>query len=251
MLIVACSSSETTSAPANDATADVVVDTSVADTTMEASVDSAPMLCDHKVSSTFDCEPPKKIATPSSACSDAQLQAMADACIADPLTTSPSGCGKWMADNAACAACVTDFANPTYPSHTIPQTEQCYWALFDDVCDTTVQCYFDCVTEACAACAITAGSGMTATSTAWSDCADRTRSSKGTCWMVAARDASDCFAMSDTTVCRVDELAQAKPDLAKLKTQIVQFYRGACRDGGDWTNRTTTKGDAGTDAAGD
>jgi hypothetical protein len=167
---------------------------------------------------------------------------MIDACIADPLTTSPMSCGKWMADNAACAACVTDFANPTYPSHAVPQPEQCYWALFDDVCDTTVQCYFDCVTEACAACAITAGSGATATSTAWSDCADRARSSKGTCWTVAARDASDCFSTGDTTVCQVDELAHAKPDFGKLGSQILQFYRGACRDGGDWTDRMISKG---------
>ena len=68
------------------------------------------------------------------------------------------------------------------------------------------------------------------------------------------RESEDCY---------VDELwtptgTGGKFDMVLMRQQIVEFYRGACRDGGDWSQRFSA-GDAGvadtgttpTDAASD
>ena len=207
-------------------------------------IETGPELCDRAVAPDYDCELPYRRAKSTHDCSEAQIQAMVKACIAAPLTTTPPGCAAWKSENAACAACIVDFSSTTYGSRTVPSRDQCYWALFDDICDRAVQCSFDCQLESCAKCDDTGGTGADGVLSAYDDCLDRASSGKpaGVCWAVASKEAAECFGLEDVSVCFVDEAFSAKPDITKVQTEIIEFYRGACRDGGDWSERKSAGG---------
>ena len=219
-----------------------------------APVDTAPVLCDQPLPTDFKCVAPKK-ATPGKACSESQLQEMVNACIASPLSKTPATCAPWKAANVDCAACVVGFSVTYYPSRAVPSRNQCYWATFDDECDTALQCSFDCQAQSCDACDTSTGTSADGKTSAYSECQDRVRASKpvGACWELISKKANTCLAATPYDFCILSELNKETPDIPTLKPQVIEFYRGACRDGGDWTNRlsATPKGaDAGTDVGG-
>jgi hypothetical protein len=233
-------------------------DASVDTGDLDASTDTAAPLCDEDLSSDFMCALPTKRATPTKDCTEDQLQAMVTACIADPISKTPASCSPWKAANGACATCVGAFAATYYAARVIPERNQCYWALMDDSCDKALNCSFDCQDNVCTTSDTTLGTGADGKTSAYRDCAVRARSNavgskpKGRCWDIASKAANDCLAATDVTPCILDELGNSTPDIPTLKGQVVEYLRGACRDGGDWSNRTspTPKGaDAGTSDA--
>jgi hypothetical protein len=222
---------------------------------LDASTDTAPPLCDEDLGAGFECMLPDKRATPTSDCTEAQLQSMVTACITDSVSKTPATCSPWKAANPACAACVGAFAATYYAARVIPERNQCYWALMSDSCDKALQCSFDCQDEVCAGCDNTLGTGSDGKTSEYRECATRARSNataktpKGRCWDLASKQASDCLAATDVTPCIINELNNSTPDIPTLQQQVVEYLRGACRDNGDWSNRlsaTPKGGDAGT-----
>lgn len=65
-------------------------------------------------------------------------------------------------------------------------------------------------------------------------------------------DTEKCFdGKGPIDPCVVDELSKgSSADKALLADQLAIFYRGACRDNGDWS-KASTGGDAGADATSD
>ncbi len=225
--------------------------------------DTSPPLCDLALSSDFSCAPAVNRPAPKTTCTETQLQDLVKACVGDDISKTPTGCSAWKAANPECASCTTAFSLTGFSSRAIPDRNMCYWAVFDDACDTALNCSFQCQAEVCAECSSESGSSPDGKTTEYSDCTARARSNatsarpKGKCWDIASKDAAACLDKVDVDVCYVDEYwnptgAGGKYDPVLMRQQIVEFYRGACRDGGDWTYRfSPTKGDAGVGDAAD
>jgi len=220
--------------------------------------DTAPPLCDQELPVDFACVPATNRPAPKTTCTEQQLQDLVKACVGDDISKTPVGCSAWKAANAECAACTTAFSLTGYSSRAIPDRNMCYWAVFDDACDKALNCSFDCQGLVCDGCSTEPNSSPDGKTTEYSDCTARARSNatssrpKGKCYDVASKEAAGCLDKVDVDPCYVDELwtptgTGGRPDPILIRQQIVEFYRGACRDGGDWTNRFTA-GDAGVDA---
>jgi hypothetical protein len=242
-------------------TSDAGTDTRpVADT-----AEAAPILCDLELPTDFACVPATNRPAPKTTCSEQQLQDLVKACVGDDISKTPSGCSAWKAANPECAQCTTAFSLTGYSSRAIPDRNMCYWVVFDDACDKALNCSFQCQSDVCGECSSEPNSSPDGKTTEYSDCAARARSNatstrpKGKCWDIASKEAAACLDKVDVKVCYVDEYwtptgAGGKPDPVLMRQQIVEYYRGACRDGGDWTYRFSPNpgGDAGvSDAASD
>jgi len=264
VLLAACSSSNGDSLPVADAGKDtaVAVDT---DTPIDANdtggpkpvdggpkdtgFDAGPTYCDQDLPGDFACAAPTKIPTAGTVCTEAQLEAFVTKCIADPVTSIPPGCTDWKTANAACSACITGFAIDTVSSKNLPDRDKCYWTIFDDKCDKAVNCSFECQRAVCEACSTDPGTGLDGKRSEFQDCLTRAQFAgtaskpKGRCYDIASKEAKACFTTFDIVPCIVDELytpsgAGGKPDVTLLQNQIVQYLRGACRDGGSWAKYT-------------
>ncbi len=95
-------------------------------------------------------------------------------------------------------------------------------------CGEAWRCERDCVAAACAECDDSPGSGKTPGGSALSECDARMRNAAdagtGTCYERATRDLDLCRLHPTVAVCFVDKAED-----------VLRFYRGACRDGGDWS----------------
>jgi len=266
-LVLACSSDpETTPTPVNDSgsdATDVKVDStptdSAKDSATETTTDALP-LCDQDVPTTFACKAPTKTAG-GTACSEAVLQDFLDKCVKADFTV-PSTCADWRIANAACNTCLLAWIiDPKIDDTKVyPDSYKCYWSHFDDACGKAVNCSYDCQDAVCNACDTNPGTGADGSASEYDDCTGRAiaASPKGKCYDMAAKDADACFSKTDVTICDNDEYyypsgSGGTADLTKLRKGVLEFYRGACRDGGDWTNATSAVGggDAGTTDAAD
>jgi hypothetical protein len=103
-------------------------------------------------------------------------------------------------------------------------------------CSGTVNCSVDCVDWVCAECDDTPGSGSTSSSSEALDCARDAQSAgtaskpKGACYDLGYKDYEAC---------------ESDPKFARCFLRTIEdlryFYRGACRDGGDWSNVAMSK----------
>ena len=258
--LVACSSSgdaAQTPAPGVDSSVAVeaAAETPAPDTAKSEVVvkEIGPVVCDQPLSADFACGKVTRLAG-STNCTEAALQAYTAACW-KPMGGTDTTCKKWKSDYASCSTCVTSW---TYSTSGSPNRDACYYARMTDTCANAVKCYFDCIGEVCADCDSSAGSKEN------SDCQKRAqaKSPKGLCYDIAYKTAGTCFDSVLLDPCIVNELktptggtdAGASADPTKLTDELLQFFRGACRDNADWTNATSaTSGDAGTvvDSGGD
>ena len=206
--------------------------------------------CDTPLDSTFACKPPPKTGVPGTVCSEKDLSDFVTACIAAKFGVG-SGCNTWRDAHPACNTCIGTWALPTtvIPGKVYPDRDQCYWKVLPDACSTSIQCMFDCDTAVCGTCLTDPGSSPDGKTTEQQDCIKRERLKGGTavprgaCYDKAAGDAITCLnANSDLTgPCIVGELfspsgASGAPDVPTMQAQVLQFYRGACRDNGSWKN---------------
>jgi len=265
-----CVSTAVDSSAGSDTTA---IDTAVVSESAapESSIDSistdlatvdGPLLCDNALSSSFACVAPTK-PTPSANCTETQIQDYLAKCIGADLKPT-SACAAWQTANPTCNTCLLGFGQDALK--TLPERDKCYWVVLSGPkpsgltvsgdCATIVKCHFDCVGAICGDCDSTAGTGMTPTTSARSDCARRaTRApspsvpSGGSCYAIASKDATACLGAYGVDVCVVGELntptgSGGTVDLTTLRAQAAVFYRGACRDNGDWSKSSAS--DAGT-----
>jgi hypothetical protein len=235
LTLIGCGSDDEP-AVATDTGVDAVVDTAkVPDTT-------PPPSCESELSSNFECVAPIKVAGETT-CSEEALQGLIESCLAADITV-PSECAAWKAANAACATCVRRWHWTAIPGEIYPDDYKCYWAIMDDTCAKNVNCMFDCQDEVCAECDRARDSDGTSEI---GRCYSANEQAGSKCWDVAAQAGMACFQSHDTAGCNVNEIYKDTADLTTLKSQVLRFLRGACRDNGDWT-RSEEAGDAGVDS---
>jgi hypothetical protein len=276
-----CSSSD--NGGGDDDTGVAVTDTGAADTApvVDAKKDShdgggtdtGPYSCLAPLPADFACTAPKITAVPGTSCSEDDLQGFATACI-DKNFSVGSGCAAWMSAHTACGACIKGFGFATSSGGlpVYPDRDQCYYTKFSADCAKSWNCMFACDDAACNStdtpCDKTAGSGTKGGSDSeFQDCVTKERARggtavpKGECYDVATKAALETclptLPSSALNFCVVNEEFSptgpgGAPDLPSMRFEVIEYYRGACRDNGDWTNAdqpcSTPPCETGTDA---
>jgi len=223
--------------PANDTGTDsVVVDTgTVKDTQPDTKpgIDTAPGTCANDLPADFACADPKPVKGEKT-CTEAAIQGLIANCFG-----TGGDCKKWQTANPECNKCtLTNWMVPLNGSFITTNTPACIKIVAPtSPCAKTEQCWFDCRLDVCCggdaagcSCDATPGSGTTEFDkcVAAARFAGSASKPKGACYDKAYKDAKVC---------------EADATLANCFT-LESFFRGACRDGGDWTNAASA-GDAG------
>ena len=181
--------------------------------------DERPFTCASDLPADFACTTPK-IPAGESTCTEAMIQEFVTGCFGGDSTS----CTAWTKKYADCNKCVMKFISPSgYIEY-----GDCMAALAPtSPCGKLYTCNIDCYERVCEACDHTAGSGRTSTRSEFGDCvsdstfAGTASKPKGRCYDVVTKDMKAASCESDPCV------------------DVVQFFRGACRDVADWTNMTS------------
>jgi len=216
MVLASCSREEKPIATVPDAYVETEApDTEAVDAVTEEPADTAPRPCITPLDAGFTCRAPSERAG-HTVCNDAALEAVL-VCFG----TDTKACSDATAKYPACSMCVRDWLQGDRIDF-----GACVAALDKaGTCPTTVQCTLDCLDAVCATCDLNAGTGSTPSRSARDDC-ERTASatSGGACWELAGKDYTACATDATLAVCFPKGLAELRA-----------FFRGACRDGGDWS----------------
>ncbi len=237
-VLAACSSDPDVPA----AVAETGTDSGKAETPADTKPETKPPLevgvCDKALDPTFACVPATKTAG-GAVCTETDIQDQLKACW-KPLGGDTTKCAAWAKDHGGCQKCIGTW---TYKNGN-PNRDACYYRVMTPTCANAVSCYFDCIGQVCAECA--------SDPTEYLDCQKRARVAGGGCYANSYKttETEKCFdGAGAIDPCVVDELTKSSPDATMLAEQLAIFYRGACRDNGDWTNaKSATGGDAGADA---
>ncbi len=174
----------------------------------------APVGCAQRLSPDFACTPPAP-AKGQMVCTDAMIQALSDGCFGGSATSS--SCAAARKKYPACSSCVID----DWIVDNQLAIAQCMEKIDPkSSCAITVECTFDCINEVCGECDDTSGSGSGGGSEL-DDCWQA--ESEGQCAKPAA-DYISCASDPKFSVC-----------FPATTEDLVPFFRGACRDGGDWS----------------
>lgn len=249
--LAGCGSDTAPTDTATDSGADEGVDTGKPDTGKvdTGSPETAPVTCAEPLPTGYTCPTPNAGA-PSTGCTEAALNAFVDACVNTKLEV-PTTCAAWKTANAGCLPCIESFSWDLIPGKIYPDDYKCYWRSMDATCAKAANCSYDCQDKVCGTCDDTTSER--------DDCIAASIESGGKCYDVAAKAAAPCFEKYKDQIdtCTLDEIYKASPDLTLLKKEILEFYRGACRDNGVWTNKGSATpldggtGDAATDGGSD
>lgn len=164
-------------------------------------------------------------------CGAASLPAAAKACSDEDLAGvvkncfhAGGDCPGWRAAHAACDACVAAWVHPTLRG---PYWAACYKAIDKaSDCGRLEHCAGDCLKHTCY-------NGSCSTDAEARSCEERVLSSGGAC--------ATALDLTKWKACQADP--QFLPcRRVENDAGLIQFYRGACRDGGDWSLSATPKG---------
>jgi hypothetical protein len=200
------------------------LDTAVTDSSITVDVepiDSGPPVCDEPVASDFTC--PAVTTKGAKTCTDAQIRALMDACFGEGA--DGSACAAAQKKYGACSKCVlTTFITPggyldvgACIAKVKPASD----------CARSVNCLYACWSDACSSCDTT----ITGGTSEYNDCLVRQSDPSGSCWGFGAKDYESCTSDPDLTVC-----------VPATIDALLPFFRGGCRDGGDWTKAETADG---------
>jgi hypothetical protein len=201
------------------------LDTAVFDSSIDTSIDidaepidTGPPVCDTPVSG-FSC--PTVTTKGAKVCTDKQIQAFMDACFGSG--GDGAACSNAQKMYASCSKCVLE-------SFITPGGYLDVGACMKKVkpastCAGTTNCLYACWSEACGSCDPSGGS------TEYDDCLMRQSDPSGSCWEFGAKDYDSCASDPDLAVCVPNSI-----------DALLPFYRGACRDGGNWSKADTPDG---------
>jgi hypothetical protein len=188
-----------------------------------------PLSCEQPVPPDFRCTAPSPVAG-KKVCTDVAIRALADGCFGYGATESK--CNSAMKKYPACSTCMLE--------DWIHDNRLAIGACIQkvapgDKCATTIECTYSCLDVACSECSWEPGSGMGGGSE-MDECWEAAAS--GSCYSIAAKDYEACVSDPKTAVC-----------IPNTVEDLMPFYRGACRDGGDWS-RADVPDPVTTDAGG-
>ena len=250
-------------------------DTAPRDTGVKPPTDGATLVCDKlPLDPAFKCEAPtaaQKGGPATTDCTEAMLQEFATKCMSADYKVG-SACTEFKDAHPACNTCIGNWAldSSIIPGKVYPDRDKCWYKTLTEACSTSINCMFKCDDAVCTDCDKAAGSAPDGKTSEYQACVNRERKKggttvpKGACYDLATGAALGCLNDNADKVapCFVSELftptgTGGKADLTSLQREVVIFYRGACRDGGSWTNSSYSCStppcaatDAGTDATG-
>jgi hypothetical protein len=200
----------------------------------------------------YTCQSPLP---PSFACSEIPhtkgMRVCTDAMIAEFVSCFGAGdpvrCNAAQKNYPECSACILEkWIIVSSAGVGVVDTPSCIQLRDPDgACGRITRCNTDCLEAVCGDCDSTAGTGRTSARSELDDCyadarfAGSPAKAKGACYDLASKDAVACSMIEDLAPC-----------FLHTADDLTTFYRGACRDGGDWS-ATGPAADAGTDAAAD
>lgn len=231
--------------PAFEDTGTPVQDSGVPDTKPPAdSAPPGPITCEQKLDKSFACVEPT-VKAGKTVCTDLMIQEFMN-CFG---TTGDSK--KCTAAQTKYPACNTCILKDWLTAAGRIDTASCYKAVDPTgTCGKTMACTNDCLDLVCPAddCDDTAGSGSTATRSQLDDCYRSAQQKPGStvrptgqCWDVAVKDYAACTADAKFAYCNV-----------RAASDLLYFYRGACRDNANWAKAELSDGseDAGVTETG-
>ncbi|MFI5300754.1 MAG: hypothetical protein ACHREM_21945 [Polyangiales bacterium] len=231
--MLACSSpSAVPQEPTGDDATTTEASADASDETSDATRDARPdagVACLTALPTAYAC-PVATSQAPSTACTDLDLHAYFEACWGPSWTDSK--CSAWSSPNAACTTCISAWS---YPDGW-PNSAACYLQIDPTAttCAAGDECEDDCTDRSCEPC--------------------ETQRTFQACFNASTRAGGECFDLADEaklTACRSDpKFADCQINAAA--TDILVFFRGACRDGGKWgvvhdAGVDATESDAGDD----
>ncbi len=192
-----------------------------------AVVDSGRFFCDEPADDLVCPEPQKKGAA---VCNDAAIRALSDGCFGD--TADQESCQAARSKFSACSRCVLEtFITDSGFLDMAP----CILSVSPgSTCAKSVSCAYECIGYVCSNCDYSPGTGVE-TETEYGDCTNRAFSPppapNGLCWSQGGKDYERCLADPALRVCVPYDV-----------TELVPFFRGACRDGGNWAKADVADG---------
>lgn len=210
-----------------------VIDSGVRDTapppfdtafdTSPTPVDVGPGTCATPLEPGFTCLAP----TPKKGqkvCTEAAIQAIVSGCFG--TTGGGSACDAARKKYPACDNCMlTEWIDDTGMSLDVAA---CIIAIAPgNPCGKTVKCGFDCLSNVCSSCDPSPGTGSGGMSE-MDDCYNTESDVGGKCYAIAMKDYFECAGDPKISVC-----------IPTTVESVIPFYRGACRDGGDWSKSSS------------
>lgn len=239
VLSVGCSSESTPATTEDTGTTPVDTGTTPVDTgKVDTGTPEVPSTCPAPLAAGFECKAPADRAG-KTVCTDQAIDDVVSGCFGSSATsTTCSAAQKKWADCYKCT--INEWTPGGYTdrgtcAQKIDPTSKCGKAF---------RCVTDCVASVCTTddCDTTPGSGRTSSTSQYENCVSDVQNKggtvrpKGVCYDVASKDAQECA---------------ADPKFANC-LDVTYLFRGACRDGGDWSKAADAKPvDAGTDTGTD
>jgi hypothetical protein len=197
------------------------------DSTPPPPPDGGPFVCDTPPGPGFVCPPAAKKGA--KVCNDAAIRAILAGCFG--AGASGESCSDARAKFASCGGCMlgTFLVDPGFID-----IGACMAAVDPkSPCGARVGCTFTCYSETCASCDFSPGpDGFSE----FDECLERASEppgapGSGACWELGGKDYAGCTEDPKFAVCvPFDEAG------------LLPFYRGACRDGGNWSKASTADG---------
>ncbi len=219
--------------------ASVATDAFAVDSFVPSPLDTAApptrLSCDIPVPDGFRCQP--AVGRPgSAACTEAML---AEFVTCFGVDFDSVRCTKASAQFPECKRCVLE----TWIFENQVNSGACLLAIDPKShCGQAWRCTTECLNEVCADCDTTPGSGTDAKTSERDDC-ERRAQIKGTSETASGPCAGPSL---ELRACR--EEPRFAPCFVASKEELLRFYRGACRDNGDWSGATDAGApDAGSD----
>ena len=179
--------------------------------------DAGAKTCPATLASTFACVAPtaKK---GKKTCSEAMVQAIVPACYGSSATATK--CADVQKKYPGCQGCIlSDWLDGGRPD-----IAACILAITPtSPCGPAMNCGYDCLDAVCGACSTAAGSGA-AGGTARAECFSAQSKSTGQCWSKGMSSYASCSGTAQFALC-----------FPATTADLIPFFRGACRDGGDWS----------------
>ncbi len=174
--------------------------------------------CVKALPSSFECEAPDA-RKGKRTCSEAMIQAFVPACFGSAATSAK--CTAVQKKYPGCESCILS----DWLDEMRIDIAGCILAISPtSTCARSMNCGYDCLDSICATCSTTAGSGRSGVSERY-DCLNDASRSTGACWGKGMKDYAACAGTAKFALC-----------FPATTAELVPFFRGACRDGGSWSN---------------
>lgn len=178
-----------------------------------------PTTCATPLSPGFTCTAPAP-GKGQTVCTDDAIRAIVNGC----FTGDGGGCDSARKKFPACERCMLQ----DWLDEGSLNVGACILAVSPgNPCAKTVKCGMSCLAEVCGSCDPSPGTGSGGMSEL-DDCYSNESYEGGKCYAVAMRDYVACSEEPKLSVCFPYDL-----------DAVLPFYRGACRDGGDWSKAFT------------